>query len=312
MITGLIMVARVRPDSQLCDSVTYCSHVPGRLLNALLNAESALGVRPGEGAVEMLRQAALFSYSGPVALPLDRVVQDGPLASFSAHNVCEGFHALYSLAAYREDTHCRKLAESSIAAICELWRPGRGWDLARMQREYGVSLVDKDENFVRTLPRAIGPLVKFYRTTGYGPALDLAIELKELLLRDHFLEDGAYDIALQGTHGHSIACNLSSLAKLAELTADALLVERVRAFYDHGMWELRDAVGWVVEKTGPSCIQRPDMGEINSTGDLVETALILGRWGLPQYFEDAERMLRCHLLPAQLRDTGFVAEPPER
>ena len=45
------------------------SHVPGRHLNALLNAEEAVGVALDEQAVENHRRAVLLSYSGPVALP---------------------------------------------------------------------------------------------------------------------------------------------------------------------------------------------------------------------------------------------------
>ena len=53
----------------------------------------------------------------------------------------------------------------------------------------------------------------------------------------------------------------------------------------------------------------PDRGEVNNTGDIVETALILGRWGFPEYYQDAERIVRSHLLPSQLRDVSFIADP---
>jgi len=33
----------------------------------------------------------------------------------------------------------------------------------------------------------------------------------------------------------------------------------------------------------------------------------LGRWGYPEYYHDAERIVRGHLLPAQLRDIAFIA-----
>ena len=304
------MIASARPEAGLGGSATWGGHIPGRHLNALLNAEDALGIELDETAVDKHRRAALFSYSGPVPLPMDRRSVDAPLSRFSAHNVREGFHALYSLVKYRGDEQARQYAEASIALLLKLQKPEGGWNLGRMQEALGIPIADRNENFSRTLPRAIGPLVKYYRATGYGPALELAVAFKDTLLRDHFFAEGAYDIEQQGTHGHSIACDLSSMAQLAELTLDASLMTHVKAFYDNGMWALRDEIGWVVEKTGQSCIDRPDMGEINSTGDLVETALIFGRWGWPEYFEDAERMLRCHLLPAQLRDTGFIVEPP--
>jgi hypothetical protein len=159
------------------------------------------------------------------------------------------------------------------------------------------------------LPRILGPLVKYYRATGYSRALELAVILKDKLLAEHFGEDGAYGIEVQGTHAHSIACVLSSLAQMAELTLDSILLNRVKKFFDNGMWRLRDPIGWVVEKTGSSEVQRPDVGEGNSSGDLVETALILGCFGYPQYFEDAERIIRCHILPSQLRDIEFIENP---
>jgi len=87
-----------------------------------------------------------------------------------------------------------------------------------------------------------------------------------------------------------------------------------KAFYDNGEWELRDALGWAVEKTGQSCTHRPDMGEINSTGDLVETALILGQWGFAEYFEDAEtRKMAIEGVSGTHRFAGaylFVAQQP--
>lgn len=304
------MISYVRPKVALTESVAFEGHLPGRHLNALLNAEAAFGVAVDEAAIRKHRRALLFSYSGPVPLPLNRRPADGPLTTLQAHNVREGFHGLTALARYRADSAARELAEASIAAIFALWDPDGGWNMRRLEGEYGVTLADRHENFVRTLPRAIGPLVKYYRCTRSAPALELAVALKNKLLRDHFSADGSYAIERQGTHGHSIACVLSSLAQLAELTRDPALFERVRAFYDNGMWQLRDDIGWVVEKTGESRIARPDVGESNSTGDLIETALILGRQGRDEYFEDAERMLRCHLLPSQLRDIGFVAVPP--
>ena len=101
---------------------------------------------------------------------------------------------------------------------------------------------------------------------------------------------------------------MSSLAQLADLTGDAALLLRVKTFYDNGLWAMRDPLGWVVESTNPDA--PPDRGEVNNTGDIVETALILGRWGWSEYFQDAERIVRGHMLPSQLRDISFIDEPP--
>lgn len=298
--------SRVRPAARLSFSWAHSeSHVPGRHLNALLNAEDALGLVIAEDAVEKHAQAARFSYSGPVALPMNRQELGGPLVNFMAHNVREGFHALYALVRFRQSEWAETLARASIDVINDYWDPTHGWDEARLAAQ-GVKLIDS--TFIVGLARTLGPLVKFYRATGYAPALTLALRLKEKLITEFFTADGAYNRESFGTHTHSTTCVMSSLAQLAELTQDAGLLERVRAFYDNGLWQIRDEVGWVVEMSSDEA--DPDKGECNNTGDIVETALILGRWGYPQYYHDAERIVRCHLLPAQLRDVAFIVEPP--
>ena len=70
---------------------------------------------------------------------------------------------------------------------------------------------------------------------------------------------------------------------------------------------MRDEIGWSPERTTQ---EDSDHGEANNTGDILETALILGRRGYPECYHDAERILRCHLLPSQLRDVSFISDPP--
>jgi hypothetical protein len=137
--------------------------------------------------------------------------------------------------------------------------------------------------------------------------LELAVVLKDKAVNEFFKEGGKYDSELFGAHTHSTTCVMSSLAQLAALTRDAGLLDRVKAFYDNGLWEIRDELGWVMESSDPNA--NPDRGEVNNTGDVLETALILGRWGFPEYYQDAERILRGHLLPSQLRDVSFIQEP---
>lgn len=297
----------VRPKAALSFSARHGeSHVPGRHLNAMLNAEDAAGMELDEEAVENHRRAALLSYSGPVPLPLNRQKIGGPPVNFCPHNLREGFHAVYALAKFRKDEKARELAERSIAAIFDLWNPDHGWDVQRL-RALGLHYQDC-QAFLFGEARMLGPLVKYYRVTGYGPALKLALLLKEKALSEFFLPDGAFDPKRFVTgHVHSITCVLSSLAQLADLLGDGRLAMRVKAFYDNGLWSLRDELGWSPEWVTQ---ENSDHGEANNTGDILETALILGRWGFPECYHDAERILRCHLLPSQLRDVSFISNPP--
>ena len=301
--------AQVRPEAHLAGS--FEAHSPGRHLNALLNAEAATGIEIPEDAIDKHARAARFSYS-QAPLPLHRLGDlkggEGIPVELMDHNVREGFHALYALVKYRDSASARELAEASVQTIFDYWVPNESWDLERVERDLPLQIMRGGySTYIVRMARAIGPLVKYYRATNHEPALQLATVLKDKAVREFFLEDGAYSSELFGAHAHSTTCVLSSLAQLAELTQDDGLMGRVKVFYDNGLWAMRDQIGWSIESTDPNDDSR--RGEANNTGDIVETALILGRWGHAQYYADAERILRSHLLPSQLRDVSFIVEP---
>jgi len=283
------------------------AHVPGRHLNALLEAQDALGVRVDDSSIDKLMRAAFLSYSGPVALPLNRERIGGKPVRFLPHNIREGFHALYALVKHRKSEQARRLAERSIADIQKYWVPDHGWDKPALEG-MGLTVIEWPGPFITGIARALGPLVKYYRATQYQPALDLATAIKEKLTREYFTEEGEYSIERFGTHTHSTTCVMSSLSQYAELMNDAALIRRVQKFFDKGLPVLSDELGWSIENTDPKSI--PDRGEANNTGDILETALILGRMVDADYYGRAERILRGHLLPSQLRDISWIRNPP--
>ena len=301
--------ANVRPEAKLGGSSE--AHSPGRHLNALLNAEDTTGIEIDEDCIDKHKKAAFFSYS-QAPLPLHRIgvhtEGKGTPIELQDHDLREGFHALYSLVKYRRSDQARELADASIQAIFDYWVPTEGWALERIERDLPVKIMREGYGtFIQRLARSIGPLVKFYCATGHGAALQLAIVLKEKALRECFRENGAFSNKRFGVHAHSTTCVMSSLAQLADLTQDAGLMQRVKVFYDNGLWEMRDQIGWSIETTQEE--NNCGRGESNNTGDIVETALILGRWGYTDYYADAERILRSHLLPSQLRDVSFMVAP---
>ncbi len=301
--------SRVRPTASLGFNPSHSeAHVPGRHLNALLHAEHAIGVEVPDEVIEKHARAAFFSYSGALPLPLNRDRIGGTLNRFLPHNLREGFHALYALARYRDSAKARALAERSIAAIFDLWRPDTGWNRQRLE-DAGVQLIEWPRApFITGIARAIGPLVKYHAATRHEPALRLALALKDKAVAECFLEDGSYASERLSWHTHSTTCVMSSLAQLADLTRDAALMTRVKSFFDRGLTQLSDEIGWCTETTLPKA--NPDKGEANNSGDILETALILARWGHPEYHARAELILRGHLLPCQLRDTSFIPKSP--
>ena len=297
--------SEVWPDAELVFSNYFSeAHVPGRHLNALLNAEDAFGIHVDETVIEKHAKAAFFSYSGPVPLPLNRKTIGGKLETFFPHNLREGFHALYALVKYRKSEHASDLAEQSIAAIQKYWKPDTGWDRDYLSNTLGLEVVEAP--FIIGIGRALGPLVKYYRATQYKPALELATVLKDKALADFFTTSGEFDAKRFGTHVHSTTCVMSSLAQFADLTKDPTVMERARLFFERGLRQISDEVGWAPESAGEPA---PDMGEANDTGDILETALLLGQSVNLAYFQRAERILRCHLLPCQLRDVSWIINP---
>ncbi len=180
------------------------SHVPGRHLNALLNAQDIVDIELDESAIEKHRNAAFFSHSGAAPLSLNREVVEGPLVNFSPHNLREGLHALYALVKYRDDAEAFEMAQRRIASVLDLWSADRGWDEPRLER-MGLNYMPCVD-FVHGEARMMGPLVKLYRATGYAPALDLALVLKDKAISEYYLADGAYDSPdrFTTTHSHSI------------------------------------------------------------------------------------------------------------
>ena len=299
--------SQVRPSVHLGPGYPYQeAHVPGRHLHALLLAESALGVAVDEAAIEKHARAAYYSYSGPVLFPLNREQPGGAPIVFADHNLREGFHALNALVRFRGDARARELAEASIEAVFDLWKPDDGWDIARLR---ALGLKPELRTFIWGPARAIGPLVKYYRTTGHSRALELARLLAEKATSEFFTAGGDFDPVRFGTHTHSTTCTLSGLALLGEFLGDRGLLQRVAAFCRNGLRTFSDEVGWVHEHAGrPDW--NPDRGECNNTGDVAEAKIILGRHGELGCWHDVERALRGHLLPAQLRDISFIADAP--
>lgn len=294
--------------------LAYCgdfseAHVPGRHLNALLRAESVLGVEVEEGCIEKHARVLWRTFSGPVALPLSRPQIGGTQIHFLPHNCREAFFALFALARYRQSERAVETAKQYIRAIRGFWSPDRGWDARRLTEDHGVDFREDSTVTIWGLGRSIGPLVDLYRATGLDEAIELAQTLADAVVAESFPEDGAFAVERMNPHMHSITCTLSGLAALGEMKEDLGLLRRVQAFYENGLRSVRDDLGWSIEGLRGDSFGVPDMGEANNTGDMLETALSLGRLGLTDGFADGELMLRGHLLPSQLRDVSFVPDP---
>ncbi len=301
------MYTRIWPDGWLGFSPYHGAiQLSGRHLDALLSAEDALGIEADEDMVRQHTEASFFSLSaGP--LPCNHSAPGGPLTSVDEHSIREAVHGLHALARYRASDRAVHAAEALIADVRRFWSAERDWDQDGLQAAYGLPMTARP-TFVEGIGRAIGPLTKLYDATGSDAALELAADLAAHATNRFFPSDGSYDADRLGAHTHSTTCTLSGMALQGSLSDDRGLLSRVRAFYDNGLRVIRDEVGWVRERHHPNF--HPEQGEMNNVGDVIETALILGRYFGDSYFEDAERYLRSQLLPSQVRDLSFMDQVP--
>lgn len=286
------------------------SHMPGRWLDALLSAEAATGIHPEPSVIERLRHIAYSAMDTfDIGMPLG--MDDETLEinkEIHLHNMREQMHALHALYRYRGDKNALVMAEKLIDTVnkyfdfekCELRYREFHKDTGGNFSQYAIE--KPQEMFAYTFGRLIGPVVKIYQASGSEKALDLAIKLKNTCFQYVLNEKGDYDSKIFGIHSHSVTSMLSSLALLGEALADMEILERVKNFMENGLNHIALDFGWSIENFGRDDI----LGEINNSGDLVEACLVLGKAGFTEYFARAERILRGHILPAQLLDTHFI------
>ena len=192
------MYSRLWPDGWFGFSPWHCAvQVSGRHLEAMLRAAEVTGAPVDEEAIAKHTRGALFSFTGPVPLPCNRREMGGPFVEVDEHSIREGFHGLNALVRHRDNDQAAELAEQCIAAIQEFWSPEGGWNLASLNARSGLDFQARP-TFVEGVGRAIGPLVKYVRTTGSDAALELAQTLKDHALDRFFLPDGSYEPSALG------------------------------------------------------------------------------------------------------------------
>ena len=147
----------------------------------------------------------------------------------------------------------------------------------------------------------IVPAIRFYRATGFTPALDLADGLLTYALKhtQGYLPDGSLFPGEgpnkgQGTldHFHTRSNFLLGVLEVGIVTGRRELVSWARQSYEHAKAWGTD-FGWFPEGMGHR------HGETCCITDMIEAAILLGRHVSRSYYADAERFGRNHLIETQ-------------
>ncbi|QHQ61017.1 hypothetical protein Ana3638_09755 [Anaerocolumna sedimenticola] len=155
--------------------------------------------------------------------------------------------------------------------------------------------------------RQVNPLIRYHQITGNQDALELCENfVSNIVYRSGaFGEDGSWNAGLgyRNGHFHTRMGTIASLARYAEFTHDAFLMNWVKRCYDWGLSKCT-SFGWT-----PGDLE--DQGYEHETCTLVDaigTAITLAKNGYPEYWGKAERFLRNQLTEAQLLDTSWIKQ----
>ena len=284
-------------------------NVTGRALYALLMAESALGQPLDPEIFNKYRTVLLDSYNLVRGIPADPSTIGGPFNTCWIFNNGAGMRGLLGLAQYRNDTTAIDyFNESLLNYKSHFVDPGYSW--LTFQQNFGLigggsggspAWPGPSSANVRSFPFATWSISRYQQVTGSSLAYEISSSFGGIHMAYDFPADGSFS---GGDHGFEIVGRMSALAQVATMTNDPIMKDRVRKFYDNGLKDHSSQTGWFPERLS----MNSDVGEINNTCEIIHTALHLGDWGFPQYYQDAERFTRAHLLPTQLLENSFVPD----
>lgn len=218
--------------------------------------------------------------------------------------------ALTTLYAHTGDEQYRKLAETLIDAVLAMATPNTEHgdlefpgDVYTRRDGWSERSNDPMHRFSTFNTSVTMPLMRYYRMTGYAPALELASGLIKWAIRDHGGPDGLFE---QG-HFHSYSRLQTALALWGITTGDKEKLALAEKIY-HKSRSLGTLAGWFPEQINNPQHNRSNLSETCCLTDMIETATLLAQNVNPIYWHDVERYARNYLMVHQLVDTDWFAE----
>jgi len=289
------------------------AHNIGRSVDGLVKGGAATGRPVNVNLLQSLRSMLFASTDNDVGFPAAycRTVgyyYDGsPAGMFcGSHNVREAVQAFLELHMRDGDPEAKRRLDRLLESLLRITDANGRYVSEEVEKhallKSGMSFYDDKMHGamyrgpVQDRGRLIMALTQVYRALGDTRAMELAQRFVRLIRSRTFTADG-HLTHFAGSHTHSITGTVHGLADWGALAGDLDTLEHARRIFDAGLSGVSSSFGWSVEGAWREKIV--GRGEVNNTGDMVQTALTLGHAGWPQYFEIAERMIRSHVLPTQ-------------
>ena len=155
--------------------------------------------------------------------------------------------------------------------------------------------------------RQVFPLIRYHQHTGNQDALELCENfVANIVYRSGaFGEDGSWNAGLgyRNGHFHTRMGTLASIARYAEFTHDAFLMNWVKKCFDWGLTKCT-SFGWTPGDLEDQAYEH----ETCTLVDAIGTSITLAKNGYPEYWGKAEKFLRNQLTEAQITDTSWIKQ----
>ncbi|MCU0962040.1 MAG: LamG domain-containing protein [Pirellulaceae bacterium] len=275
-------------------------HVVGRSLLGTMIGEMATGIPFPEHGLAIYERYLRRSFDNPDHLNSYDDPEQGGKRCVEFHNMREGLYGLWALIAGRDSQWARDTAHAMLVTLDGLTDSEGRWS-ARLAGERGMA--DRCYGLaVSNSARMVDPLLAYHACTNDPLAMKLASLYARQGLSTLFTPEGKFAPMEQSSgHVHSITSSLSGITAYAVDAGDAELLAQCRRIVDVGVPEYFSSWGWGDEVYPEHPADVVSRGEINQTGDVVRTAVLLGAAGYPDYYDLAERYVRSMLLPTQHR-----------
>ena len=214
--------------------------------------------------------------------------------------------ALTSLYLSTRDEYYKTLAESNIDGIIKLAKfhedghadfPGDHFTLAEGWSKPSKDKMHRPSIFYTSVTM---PLMRFYRITGYEPALRLASALIKWTLNDNNGVAGMFELG----HFHSQSRIITALLLRAKATGSKDDIEIAEALYLKAK-KLGTDSGWFPEQINNPDHNRSNLAETCCLTDMLEAAILLAELKDHSYWNDVERFTKNHLYAFQIADTSW-------
>jgi hypothetical protein len=281
-------------------------HAVGRGMDFILNYQKYFGCRIAPEA-----EAAYFRHffnrlDDEFGLCVEDHA-DGKGYCLEPHNFRESVEALTLLLEVRGDNRAIEYMEKAFRCF-ELITDRATGCFSAVQAEAGGKLGRFAGNIYAPQPctagRLIGPLMKYYRTSGDARALKFA-GIFTLGTLNCFSDDGEM-LEQAGTHIHSITSSLSGVADYAFSTENTGYIAKLERMLAHpkGMPLVVSSFGWVKEQIR---VEGEKQGEVNQVGDMLQLYIAFAEnVDSARWYGLAETFMRGGILPAQVTANYFA------